>query len=81
MDGAVCFLPEQRLWASGSLCIARVRTDGLREQGLPAVEVLPGSDGVEGEEEADSPAEPAASPHPEFAGFVAGVMERECDQL
>ena len=75
MDGAVCFLPEQRLWASGSLCIARVRTDGLREQGLP------GSDGVEGEEEADSPAELAASPHPEFAGFVAGVMERECDQL
>jgi len=31
-----------------------VQVDDLREQAVPAVEVLPGGDGVEGGEEADS---------------------------
>lgn len=58
MDGAACFLPEQRLRLSGSLSVVQVRTDDLREQGLPAVEVLLGGDGVEDEEKADFPAVP-----------------------
>ena len=66
---------------SGSLCISQVRGDDLREQGMPAVEVLPGGDGVEGVEEADSPAEPAAGLYPELAGLVAGAVQRERDQV
>jgi len=50
----------------------QVRIDDLHEQGVPAVEVLSDSDGVEGGEEAVSPAEPVAGPFPESAAPVAG---------
>ena len=55
--------------------------DDLREQGMPTIEVLPGGDGVEGEEEADSPAEPAAGLSAERAGLVAGAVQRERDKV
>ena len=48
---------------------------------MPAVEVLPGGDGVEGVEEADSPAEPSAGLYPELAGLVAGAVQREREQV
>jgi len=54
------------------LCAVQVRIDDLHEQGVPAVEVLSESDGVEGGEEAGSPAEPVAGPFPESAAPVAG---------
>ncbi len=48
---------------------------------MPAVEVLPGGDDVEGVEEADSPAEPVAGLSPERAGLVAGAVQREREQV
>ncbi len=60
---------------SGSLGVAQVRADDLGEQGMPAIEELPGGEGVEGEEEADSPAEPVAGSLPVFANLIVGIVE------
>ncbi len=60
---------------SGSLGVAQVRADDLGEQGMPAIEELPGGEGVEGEEEADSPAEPVAGSLPVFANRIVGIVE------
>ncbi len=55
--------------------------DDLGQQEMPAIEVLPGSDGVESEEEPDSSSALFAGLDPEFTDLITDAVEEESQQV